>query len=286
MNLFGASQVRARSRRRHSRSQIAYIKNSGTAVYRGRSFDSPIIAYLNEGQKVRISLKPYGGSDGFGLFYRIVVNRRIKGFIPDTDVTTTVTSDMKEELEQKKNKRSQTRHHHKKNEEPLKPMYFSSFIGANFASVNYTEVISGLKMSSAVPMYGLKITGPSSFLADAPLDTDVLFSPSPPSYYDLRLATQPSSGFLGLVSSSLKVPLISQNRFLVFYSLGLVASFLKVNLLINQQAFDAQQVELGAVFALGVAARLTRKLSLQADIKYYYEASQYTGVLASLAYEM
>lgn len=258
------------------------VRNSGAAVYKNRSFDSDPIAYLEEGQKVKISRKKYKASDGFGLFYKIVVNKKIKGYISDVEVVPQFT---KTKYSKKIKENPDFEEMTKKPEEEQEPMLFTRYFGLQLAMIDYTEKFADKTLNSQTLMYGLKLSGPGYLLEQVPLDIDVLLSMTPPAYYDERLATAPTTGFFLVSNIGLKVPFIDTPHSIIYYSLGLTGSYTNFTLTIGSTNLDVQEFKIGAVGGLGAAMRFSRKYFMQVDWKYYYEKTQYMGYNASFGFK-
>ena len=224
----------------------------------------------------------YKGPGGLGLFNRVYVKKGVVGYVVDTEV---IPQFKKSEVTQKIKKNPVFTEAIKKPEERLKPIYFSRYFGGNLGRINFTEVISGKNLSSDTMMFGLKFSGPGFLMDEVPLDVDLLFSLAPPDYYDQQVATAPTSGFFAHSSAALRMPLMEWPNTLVFYTLGGMLTYTKFNVVINGQKFDSQEMRIGLTLGGGLAFRVSKKMVLQADIKYYIETTQYLGYLGSLVFE-
>ncbi|MCB9026841.1 MAG: hypothetical protein H6625_11020 [Bdellovibrionaceae bacterium] len=262
--------------------QSAIVQNSGAAIYKERSFDSDPISYLEAGQKVRISRKKYPGKDGFGLFFKVIVSKSLKGYIADVDVIPQFT---KTKFTKKIKDNPEFEDYDKKPEKKKEPMLFTRYFGAQLAFVNYTELISGRKLSSKTTLYGLKMTGPGFLLEEVPLDIDILISITPPSYYDEYLTTAPATGFIFVSNLALKMPFYDAKNLIIYYSLGFTGSYTNFKIPIGSSNLDSQEVKVGVIGGLGAAMRFSEKYFFQFDTKYYYEKTQYVGYGASFGFQ-
>ena len=270
-----AQEVKAKKKRKkRGASQTALVRNSGAAVYKERSFDADPITYLEAGQKVRISRKKYPGKDGFGLFYKVVVSKKLKGYISDVDV---VPRFKKTKYSKKVKENPDFEEMTKEPEVEQEPMLFTRYFGGQVSMVDFTEEFGGQNLNAQTLVYGLKMAGPGFLLEEVPLDIDLLLSMTPPSYYDDKLATAPTTGFFLITNLALKVPFIDTPNSIVYYSLGMTGSYTNFTLTIGPSVLDVQEVRLGAIAGLGAAMRFSRKYFIQVDWKYYYEKTQYMG---------
>ena len=269
---------KSKAKKRIVSSQVAIVKNSGAAVYKWRSFDSDPISYLEAEKKVRISRRKYLGKNGFGLFYKVIVSKTVKGYISDVDV---IPQFQQTKFSKRIEKNPQYEEYSKEPEEEKEPMLFTRYIGAQLANVDFTEIFSGSELSAQTFLYGVKLTGPGFLLEEVPLDIDILLAISPPSYYDEILATAPTSGFFMITNLALKVPFFDRKNAIIYYSLGLTGNYTKFNVNIGSSVLDSQEFRIGALAGLGAAMRFGEKYFFQIDSKYYYEKTKYLGFAAS-----
>ena len=273
-----AEKAKGKKKRKRRASQTAIVRNSGAAVYKKRSFDADPVTYLDAGQKVRISRKKYPGSDGFGLFYKVVVSKGLKGYISDVDVVPQFT---KTKFSKKVKENPAFEEMSKEPDPEQEPMLFTRYFGGQVAMVNFTEEFSGQELSSETLLFGLKMAGPGFLLEEVPLDIDLLLSMDAPSYYDDKLATAPTTGFFILSNITLKVPFVDTPNSIVYYSLGLTGSYTNFAVTIGSTTLDSQEFRIGAIGGFGAAMRFSKKYFIQVDWKYYYEKTSYMGYAAS-----
>jgi hypothetical protein len=270
------SQVVKKNKKQSSNihNQVGIIQSGGTSVYPKLSFDSDPVAYLNEGDKVKISRKKYKGLDGFGLFYKVILSNGKSGFISDVEVIPQFT---KTKFTKKEKENPDFEEAVKDPAPPKEPLLFTRYLAVNMAMINYKEEFVGQDLSASTPMYGLKLTGPGYLFEEVPLDIDILVAPTPPSYYDEKLATAPSTGFLLFTSMSLKFPFLDFDDSQVYYSLGIMGNYSKFNIRIGNSQLDNQELKIGLVGGLGAALRFARRYFIQSDARYYYEKTNYLG---------
>lgn len=263
-----------RSSIRTSNVQVAIVQDGGTDVFPEASFDSDPIAYLNPGQKIKISRKKYPGSGGFGLFYKVSLGKGKSGYISDVEVVPQFTQT---KFTQKVKQNPEFEELTQEPQPKLESMLFTRFLALNLASIQYKEKFSPQDLSAPVQFFGLKMTGPGYLFEEIPLDIDLLISPKPPAYYDDKLATAPSTGFLLFSSVSLKFPFIDLDNSQVYYSLGLFGNYSNYSIKIGSNNFDSQELKLGVVGGVGAAMRFHRKYFIQSDARYYHEKTKYWG---------
>lgn len=259
-------------------SQVAVVQDEGATVFPNPSFDTDPIAYLDPGQKVRVSRKKYPGKDGFGLFYIVFIASGQRGYVSDVEIIPQFT----ETKFTKREKQNPEFEEVTKEPEPQKePMLFTRYLGLSVHSVQFKEAFSGGDLDAATPMYGLKLTGPGYLFEEIPLDIDILLAPEPPEYYDKVLATAPSSGLLIFTSMALKFPFIDLDNFHIYYSLGLVGNYSRFKIQIGSNTFDSQEFKVGLLGGLGAAMRIKGRYFIQGDARYYYEKTKYWGYAIS-----
>ena len=270
-------------RKRRRRSQPAVVKNNGSAVYLDRSFDAPIIAYMEAGKKVKISRKKYKGLGGFGIFFKIKVKKGKVGYIADTDIVPR----FKKKIGQKKISENPlfkdlTNSKKKKRKKPRDPIYFSRYVGLTFSSVNFTETIASKDVSDSLTVFGLRLSGPGTIMEDLPLDTDISVSMAPPSYYEILSDNSVATGLVLIAHTSLMFPLAEWADTLINYSLGLSTVYTSVQFLGGGRNFDSQEFRIGALAGVAANFRFARDYLFKLEAKYFYEKTQYMGYGAAL----
>lgn len=255
----------------------AQIYVDGAAIYEKPDFDSKVQDYLRYQTKVHVSKKAFRGSSGMGLFHRIRYGNKL-GWVPDTDVRISLPEAKKESAPEKK---SGSKAWEKEEEEALgkAPLYFTRYLGAAFAIVNFTEKFSGKKYSDDMMMYGMRMTGPGTLFDGPPLDFNFWFSLDKPDYYG-KFASGKPTGFLLFGDVMAMLPLIDTTNWLATYGLGVMWTYTRYKVPVKGANFDSQEFRIGFDADLGVARRFGKYL-LRVDAKYYYEKTQYLGYIMS-----
>ncbi len=260
----------------------ATVVSDGAAVYEKPDFDSKVIDFVPYNTKVIVSKRAFAGVEGLGLFHRVRVRGKL-GYIPDTDIR--VAESAREKVPEKVLERTRSKAWEPEEQEVLgqAPIYMTRYLGGAVARVNFTEKFSGRKLSDQITMYGLRMTGPGALFDGPPLDVNLWFSMEKPGYYDIFSTN--FSGFLLFGDVMAMMPLISHDKFVVNYGLGLMWTFTKFRLQIRGENTDSLEVRVGVNAGLGAAYRIAKKFLLRGDVKYYYEKTGYPGFLLSLQTE-
>jgi hypothetical protein len=275
----------------------ATIITDGGSVYSRPDFDSSVSDYLNYGTKVWILKKPQTGTGGMGIFYKTRYKSK-SGYLTDTDVRITGKSAGKkgkksassDDDEEKKimdptqiDSKAWARNEEDEREGP-QTLYFTRDVGGALALIHFTEKFSGKRLSSQVPMLGLRMTGPGVLFDGPPLDVNILFTPTEPGYYT-RVTDKSVKGFMFFGDVMAVLPLFDGDKTIVYYGLGIMWTYTNYKVQVKNSTFDSQEFRIGGEAGLGVGLRVTKKLTWRADAKYYIEKTQYYGLLTSLQTE-
>ncbi|MGE0528904.1 MAG: hypothetical protein AB7P49_17705, partial [Bdellovibrionales bacterium] len=157
------------------------------------------------------------------------------------------------------------------------------FLGAAVSRVKFTEKFSGRKLSEDMWMYGLRMSGPGTLFDGPPLDFNLWFSLDKPGYYS-QFADGKPTGFLLFGDIMAQLPLVDYRNTLVTYGLGVMWTYTKYRVPVNDLHFDSQEFRLGVDLGLGVGQRIG-KFMIRLDGKYYIEKTQYPGYILSVQAE-
>lgn len=269
--LFEPCGVAQSARRTKSTYQKVVVISDGASVYQGPSFDSAVVGIMPRGTQMWASKKAIRGTDKLGFFYQVRV-RNLSGYVADTDIRTSkVVNEAKRRAREEENA---------KGEEPI---YLTRYVGGAFSLVNYTEKFSGRKLTSSLPVYGLRMTGPGTLFDGPPLDFNFWFTLSHPGYYS-RFSSGTPSGFLLFGDVMALFPFLDSGKFVVNYGLGLMYTYTHYNIPVKGENFNSQELRVGVDLGLGVGYRIHKSV-LRADIKYYFEKTQYMASLISFQME-
>jgi len=259
------------------------------AVYQKPSFDSEIVASLKKGKKIIVSRRKRKGLGDLGVFYKIKYGKKKYGYVTDTDLYPKKDKPFSSE---KSNGGLESPYEFQdpmtENDGKL-PLYFKRYIGMAYGMYNYTEKINGVTKASLTPHIGLKLSGP--VLIQLPLDINIMYMMSPPSYYSNLPGgggNTSATGFAVLSDVSFVLSLTDSEKILVTYGFGLSLSY--TNFTVNMPANSPSKIPsgtvgLGVVLPVSVGYRMG-KFMLKADAKYVYEEEGYFGFLGSLLYEL
>lgn len=255
----------AETKQNKAKSQMGIITIPETAVYLSADFDADVIDYLQENQKVPMSNKKFESNSGMGAFYRVKTPKGKIGFVSDTDIMSL----------KKKKKLSEEEH-----EGDLESLYFKRMVGASLAQVNYTEKFQGKASSAQTTMFGFRATGPDILGDSPPLDLNILVGFKPPSYYD-TMSDGRASGFFLLGDVTFLFPLIDWDKALLNFGIGGMWSYTHFKVPVGVQTYSADDLRIGLDLSFGGAARFGSFVA-RADVKYYIEKTQYSGLMISL----
>ncbi len=263
--------------------QIAYVKHDGAAIYSAPNFDAPVLGYMDKGRKIWVSKKMYTGVGGLGYFYRLPLKPHGAGFITDTDI---ILPDQKNSHNHNDSFFGSSSNSESEDDNNI-DLYMNRYVGLSYYNLNFSEKISGGARSASTPMYGLKYVGPTSLMGGMPLDFDLMFTTTPPSFYN-QIATS-TSGFMAIGDMIANLPITQTSRILVTAGFGLLARFSKWSVLLRQSPglgkFDSEELTMGVVGELSATIRLKGRFALRGDARYIYEKEQYAGIGAALEYQ-
>ena len=264
------------------------VVTDGAAVYQGPDFDSAVVDYLGYQYSVYILKKSVSGRGGMGLFHRVRYKNK-SGYLPDTDVRLSA-----KDIESEKDRQKGIKDTKKNDPNPkskawdqddqaamgAQTVYFTRYAGGTVGLVGFTEKFSGKKLSANMPMGGLRLTGPGVLFDGPPLDFNIWFSFQKPSYYK-KITDDAVSGFMLMGDVMAMFPLIDSKSRLLSYGMGLMWTYTNYKVAIDNSHFDSQEIRLGFDFDLGFAQKISKAL-VRADVKYYWEKTQYLGYFLSV----
>lgn len=257
----------------------AIIYVDGSAVYARPDFDSQVQDYLRYETPVTAGVRPYQGVGGMGLFHVIRYGKKI-GYVPDTDIRFAKKEQAKVAPVEKKKSRSKAWEKEEEQQLGKAPIYFTRYLGAAVAMVNFTEKFSGKAFHDPMMMYGLRMTGPGTLIEDGPpLDFNFWFSVDKPGYYSKFTPKKPT-GFLLFGDIMAMLPLIDAKRYIVNYGIGIMWTYTKYSVNINNKNYDSSEFRIGLDAGLGLGVKFGKYI-VRADGKYYYEKTQYfSGIMS------
>lgn len=270
----------------------AIVYTDGAAVYSAPNFDAPVQDYLSYETKVVVSKNAKVGEGGLGLFHVIKYGSGKQGYITDTDIRIVRKSGAKkndeadEEDDEDPTKKpvSMSKAWEKEEQEAMgnAPMYFRRYLGGTLAMVNFTEKFSGRKLSDQMMLYGLHMSGPGTLFDGPPLDFNFWFSLSQPDYLKQFSAGTPT-GFMLFGDVGFQLPFYDGKSTLVTYGPGLMALYTNYKIPVKSpsagkaRTFDSQEMRIGVDVSVAVSQKITKKLLVRGDLKYFYEKAGYLG---------
>ncbi len=272
---FAWSKKRKRKKRR---SQVAIVQVDGAAVYKVANFDSPIIAYLNKGRKIRASKKIYPGIGGLGSFYKVRLKKGKYGYVTDVDLFPANKSGSSGESA---GNDIFTPQGGDDNSGPAmgqggnKPIAMKRYLGVSYSMVNYTEEIINRPYTESLGFFGLKVSGPGALFINLPLELNVMAFLGAPSYYS-AIYNEPD-GYIILADILYLLPLMNKQSYMLYLGVGPSVTYSSYQVKIKKVSngklipFDLQTVNIGVSAAAGFALKLGESLAVKAEGKYIYE---------------
>lgn len=259
----------------------ARVRTEGAIVYTAPDFDADQIESLHEGQRVVVSKGTVGS---VARFYKVRVGNKV-GYVADIDVEPESSSPRDKRAGAAKSGRQAGADRSgkpRKEREPKRkrvPIYFTKYVGLVGGLVNYKESIAGVNATEALLFYGLKVTGPETFLTPV-TDFNLMLHYGAPSYYAPLSSTKPA-GFVLWADLLVILPLFSRDDFMIFGGAGPLAVLSNMKVTNTRRPMDLTQFNVGGSFAAGLAFR-TDRVAFRLEGKYYLEAQSYQSVMGSV----
>lgn len=248
--------------------QKVTVITDGAMIYQKADFDSSVISYLKAGTKISISTKR------FGPFYRTRLKQGVIGYISDVDVSVSGGQT------QKSFGQSDTKSLRKKS------ILQSVMIGLSGGIVNYAEVISRQEVREMVSVFGLKLTLPFPWL-QGPfwIDTNVLFYPGAPNYYN-SVSTIKPSGYLILADPSLMYHFFNfwGRDGWVYFGAGALLTYSSFLIEFNNSKQELVEARVGGTLTFGASFKLSNSFVLKGEGKYFLDKSNYYGFVGALQF--
>lgn len=255
--------------------QKGSVVTEGAIVYKGPSFDAPILGYFSAGKKVSLSNKL------FGAFYKVRFNQGVIGYISDIDVRPDNAKAGADSFFPGSN-----------NEEKDKdrPFFGSTHIGLTYAMVGFEDTVGGFTGNSQTNFIGGVLTTPFSFFDGSTLlSMNVLYSLEVPQFYS-KISQNAPEGFVILGDVSLLYPIASflNRKLTAFVGAGLAFGYTDVDLVQEigggPKLVPVASAKVGGVFAGGLVYKFS-SFALRFEPKYYYEENAYLGITSSLSFQ-
>lgn len=267
-----------KKRKRKRRSQVAIVQVDGAAVYKVANFDSPIIAYLNKGRKIRASKKIYPGIGGLGSFYKVRLKKGKYGYVTDVDLFPAKKSG---DSGQSAGNDIFTPQGGDESAAPAmgssgnKPIFMKRYLGVSYSLVNYTEEVAKKPFTESLGFFGLKVSGPGALFINLPLELNVMAFLGVPDYYN-AIYDEPE-GYIIIADILYMMPLMSQPSYVLYLAVGPAVKYSSYQVKVKKLSksnlipFDLQVVNIGISGGLGFGLKLGESLALKAEGKYIYE---------------
>jgi hypothetical protein len=283
--------------------QSGKVKIDGAAVYEVANFDSPVIEYMDQGKKIKISKKVYPGIGGLGSFYKVKLNKGVFGYIADTDVEAIRKRSGDDDSEESRPRESEGKIGDDGSVDPLQlqgdleredadpaiggSLLLTRYVGFTYYNLNYSEVLRKVTETEPVSLVGAKISGPLGIMGGMPLDVNLILTTTAPKFYNEISSS--TSGMMIIGDMLVMIPLYESKSVLVNYGFGLVGRYSKWSVKLKNSPtlppLDSQEITMGVAANAGVGFKLGASLVLRADAKYYYEKEKYFGYGAAIQYK-
>ncbi len=254
--------------------QKGSVVTEGAIVYKGPSFDAPILGYFSAGKKVSLSNKL------FGAFYKVRFKQGIIGYISDIDVRPDNAKAGSDFFPGSENE--------EKNKD--RPFFGSTHIGITYAMIGFEDTVGGFTDNSQTSFIGGVLTTPFTFLDGSTLlSVNVLYSLEVPQFYS-KISKNAPEGFVIIGDISLLYPLASflDRKLTAFVGAGLGLAYTDVDLVQeiggSPKLVPTSSAKIGGVFSGGLVYKFS-SFALRFEPKYYYEENAYLGITSSLSFQ-
>jgi hypothetical protein len=261
----------------------ALVVQDGAIVYSKPDFDGEVVTYLSQKDTVIVLT-----SQLFGPFYKIQTSTKQVGYISDVDIK--LTGQLKSVKEEKsKNKSNTITSKDSMKKSPQRPIEVAQQFGVSFYNVSYVENTMSLKRRTNLNAFGIKIAGGDLLIRGGiPMEINVLFSSTSPSYYKDITGSDASVATTMLLDTQFIDKFAGDRSSMAFLGFGPVIKYSRyvvrgkfTNKFIN---YDMTNLNVGAVMSLGITKRFG-KLAVRADAKYFIERTQYGALGLALMLE-
>lgn len=254
-------------------SQQGTVLIQGAMVYSEANFDAPVIAELKYGAIYTISKKKRGP------FYRIRLQPGKLGWISDIDIQPGIQKvpSRKKQIDQEVAKEAPEL---AQDESRSETFYATRYRGLTFDYINYTEKTMGEERSALTPFFGFRFSGFNTvFAGDIYAEGNILIHPGAPKYYEEQTGGRASGGIV--IANFLLQTVIPKTSNLVYlYGFGPMVKYSHFNIDLEGtslgKSYSLDDLNLGVLFNLGLGYRI-KKTVIKADVKYYWEKTQYFG---------
>lgn len=270
-------------KKRTTPAQWGVVGIDGATVYQSPDFDSKVLIRLESGFKAVISQKALPGHEGVGLFYRIKFAERRFGYVVDIEMIPQFQIDKKKETVEKNPTYEQVENLRERVESGQAPISESRYLGLGISRLNFQDKFQGKSHRSDLMLYGLRWSGPGILFDGPPLDVNIAFTPSSPSYFKSATGSS-ASGMMVLLDMLFRVAFLERRQFATEGGLGLAVNHSRYTVKQAQADLVEQKTRVGLVADLGAAVR-HKKLIARLSAKYYYTGHLYPALLFSLQYE-
>lgn len=263
------------------------VRADGAMVYKSASFDAPVIANLAPGATYYISSVLFNGA-----FYRIMVKRNVLGYVPDYQIDLlggAAAKNAPNSADAKKNKKAKAPEKAAQRKEPPKrPLSLTRYGGLEYAAIDYKEHTMGSNYHQSISFFGFKFSGPD-LLVSGPftMDINLLMHFGAPDYYE-KATGNSADGFILLADVMFQTNIPVSQNIMAYGGFGPMFHFSKFNLQLGvsptKKTYLAEDMNLGAVFNVGLAARIAKRWAIRGEARYYWEKSMYLGFAGAAQY--
>ena len=254
-------------------------------VYKEASFDSRVMVTLKKGFRIYGIEKPRAAKDGFGLFHKVRLKKKIYGYIPDTAVEgfkkrgkLSKKSKLKDSKDNSISKRETVKKKSRKNSGV--PLPYQRAFGGGFSQIAYQVKTSTGKRSSNELFLNFKVSNTNWGRQRIPLDVTVLLAPNAPALFDP--ITQDASGYMTFLDITRPFEWRRGEKWSIYYGVGLVVSHFSFT--VRQSGTDIKSggTDLGISGTLGGGYRVFSDYLLKFEGSYKKVGTDQIGVGLSL----
>ncbi len=260
--------------------QWGTVKTDNALVYDQPDFDAATLMYLPAGQKIRISKKSFGS---YFKFYRVKVSQNKIGYITTIDVIperaapserVAVAKDGKPIKKKKRSKQANGKPTIGKYP-PVKAFILTKYMGIFLGNLKYQETIPGVNSTETLFVYGLKLTGPHTFVS-LPTDFNFIIHYGAPSYYN-TFSTIKASGFAMLIDWLALFPFLDKPNSSFYIGLGPLLDYSSFQFGTTSGISSSTEITLGLSAEIGYGMKLGTNWAARAEYKFMWERANYTS---------
>lgn len=253
-------------------SQKGMITAEIATIFREPNFDSEVMATARPKQVFDISIGKRGP------FYKIRLKPGVTGWISDAEVKPMGQVSSRSQTKRAKTAKAEPA---KRTPPPKsKPFHLLKHRGLGLEFINFTEDTMGKVRNESLIFYGYRFSGENTLTEGMYTDAEILFHFGAPGYYED--ATGRGADGLIMLGNFMFVTTVPQSRnVMAYYGFGPMFRFSQFRTELLEKGkykgYELTDVNLGAVFGLGIGVAIGDRYAVRLDGKYYWETQRYTS---------